>query len=106
MAGTRGQHAAGDARPDPSLHLPELSQGKAAEDTSSRCTPGHGLLLKLQPLYLQSAGETESAHSIPGFIPDASCHRQTCRAVHKQMSFDNSEKKRGGGGSALNISKG
>lgn len=31
----------------------------------------------------------KSARSIPGFTPAASCHRQTCPAVHKQMSFGN-----------------
>lgn len=95
MAGTREQHAAGDPRLDPTPHLPELSEGKAAGDTLLLL---HGLMLKLQQLYLQSVRETELAHFISGFIPAASCHRQTCTAVHKQMSFDNSEKKRTGAG--------
>lgn len=97
MAGTREQPAAGDPGLDPSPHLPELREGKAAGDSSSRSTPGHGLMLELQPRYLQPARETGSAHSIPGSIPAASCHRQTCTAVHEQMSFDNSGKKCVGG---------
>lgn len=99
---TREQHAADDPRPDPS---PEFSEGKAAGASSSCTTPGHGLVLKLQLLHLQPARETESAHSIPAFIP-ATCHGQTCAAVHKQMSFDNSEKTRRGRGMEKAPSKG
>lgn len=71
---------------------------ESSRGTSSRTSPGRGLVLKFQARYLQPARETEPARSIPGLTPAASRPRQTCAAVHRQMSFDNSDKKRRGGG--------
>lgn len=98
MAGTREQHAAGDPRLDPSRTCRSCAKEKQQETSPAAPLRAEVLMLKLQPWYLQPVRATESAHSIPGFIPAASCHRQTCTAVHKQMSFDNSEKKRSGVG--------